>query len=352
MEGRDECQENILLPSIKSPAKESVSSAIIDTAPDCEGDAAKSVSNFLSYEHRNRIAQLTSQSNIGKKLPPLKLGSFPGYGNSPSSSLFYSPVRQQGKGLTPAGPSGKTPMGPEEVKMAQLVERIEKVFVEVLDENGDGNISFHEFSTAVEKLCPGLSDMDTHQLFDYIDQDNSNHLTFDEIADVISGTIIRHPETSDPQTLLRFAMEDLRVNRQRHGKIDHKTTFMLERLNTEIVNSTTYLREALKIHIAVMKGNLQSCLAKYNEEMEFLMNFVPRMGSNAQRTQLEEIQQGIAVENEMLDLVKDSLSKDVKFKETKITELEQKLQMQKLIHDNEKLLLEKQKALNCSCLLL
>lgn len=330
----------------KSPADDSAIPAA-DSALDCEGDAAKSA-NFLSYEHRNRIALYTSQTSNVKS----NNSSFPGYGHSSPASLFYSPERQQGRALTPMGPSGKTPMGPKEVKMSQLVERIEKVFVEVLDENGDGNISYGEFTTAIEKLCPGLSDMDMHQLFDYIDQDNSNTLTFDEIADVISGTIIRHPETSDPQTLLRFAMGDLRVNRKRHGKIDHKTTFMLERLNTEIVNSTTYLREALKIHIAVMKGNLHSCLSKYNEEMEFLMNFVPRMGSVAQRAQLEQIQQGIAVENEMLDLVKDSLSKDVKFKESKITELEQQLQVQRLIHDNEKLLLEKRKALNCSCSIL
>jgi len=341
MEGRDEAS--------KSPVHENAIPAI-NTTIDCEGDAAKSVS-FLSYEQRNRIAQITSQSSLGKPKSLLKLGSsYPGFGHSPKPSLFYSPPeRQKGRSLTSMGPSGKTPMGPEEVQMSQLVEKIEKVFVEVLDENGDGNISFQEFRTAVEQLCPGLNDMDMHQLFDYIDQDNSNSLTFDEIADVISGTIIRHPETSDPQTLLRFAMGDLRVNRQRHGKIDHKTTFMLDRLNTEVVNSSTYLREALKIHTAVMKGNLNSCLSNYTEEMEFLMNFVPRMGSAAQKGQLERIQQGIAVENEMLDLVKDSLIKDVKSKESKIKELEQQLQVQKLIHDNEKLLLEKQRAVNCAC---
>merc|ERR1712130_9436 len=128
-----------------------------------------------------------------------------------------------------------------------------------------------------------------------------------------AGTCVRHPNTTEPQSLFRAALSDAMQNKQRHGKIDSKTNSILEELETTVTNSISHLKECVRIHKNVQKGSIRSMAAKFQDELDFVMNFVPRMGSEEQRATLERIQAGIGNEEEMIQIVNDTLTKQNEF---------------------------------------
>lgn len=302
---------------------------------DGDSDARGTQPNLIKWSTRQRSRTMVQQQYISHAGQKIERRVTPrSYCQRSPSAHFESPK----VGMTPAGTA------PE---VGHLIEKIEKIFFEVLDSDNSGSISFREFGAAVEQLHPDINMKEKHKLFDFIDADGSGQLTFDEIAQLVAGTCVRHPQTTDPQTLLRCALGDAMHNRQRHGKIDTKTNKVLDELERVVLSSVVHLKECVRIHKNVQKTTLRSMAAKYEDELGFVMNFVPRMGSQEQRAQLERIQAGIGNEEEMIQIVQDTLTREIIELKNDVDALKKKNEFQRLQWENEELKIKAVPAIQC-----
>lgn len=223
-------------------------------------------------------------------------------------------------------PSKITAGGETEVPIqaaSKIIESIEMVFTRVLDTDGDGKVSYEEFSRAVDFISPGFSTRQKYRLFNKIGFCGRDYLTFDEIASMVTGVLLRKPNLKDSHLIFREALEESLNDQRRINKVENETDGYLDLLERVLKKRNRQLRQTVKIFNAVQTSSLESELNGKEKQMAFLNSFVPYMGSRCQRKQLERIDSKIEKEASLQGDVKVQFTKEEENLHLKIEELEQ-----------------------------